>query len=356
MNYLKKLVALVMVLTLMFGVTAIGAEARATTKTPHYDDFMVIGDSYATGYRLPLKNGKYVRQTHGRRFSGSFPDLIAKGVGAKTYYNYAREGISSNEVRLWLDPDYQVPQFYAWASDRTIKNNMEGYKALAKQQKQIRIDAKKADLIVICIGANDLAYNAFLRQPLMVKGVAARTGNQVVQFALEGLQDTIAPLLADRQYQEAFTTVLDTMIRLNALEEFIAVMAESMLMAVPNFFQNWNAIMDELHAINPKAKIVVMGLFNGLDGMRLTPYSLVNLTKPLDLVFEAMNGVILDYNANHNYYTFVRTLGGVETPDWIPLTELLADPDNMHTNLNYCSHPTPAGHKWLAQQALNALR
>lgn len=101
----KKIVSVVMAVLMTVSVFAFSASA-ATKSGKRYRVITALGDSASSGYGLPdyQKYGQTV--IYEKRIANSYPDLLAKDLGAEKLYPYGVSGIRTTELRYLLDNNY----------------------------------------------------------------------------------------------------------------------------------------------------------------------------------------------------------------------------------------------------------
>lgn len=353
MKYIASLLlAICMVCAMVLPAFAAGTASKAKSgKT--YQTVTVIGDSLCTGYMIRKADGTYVDHTHGKRIKGSWTSRVAEGVGATTYNNYAREGSGTNEILRLLDKTFVPDDYFTDVSDAIIRKYFDGPEAFAKYQKQVRKDLKKSDLILLNAGSNDLFATVMtVIRKLMENDPTALSGPGV-RTTLAELDKTVQKLVGEGQLQEAWATVYSVLATIGLASDAVTAMVECAARGFMNFQKNWPKIAKKIHAINPDAKVVVIGLFNGARGMLAPPGTDMGLGMTMDPLFNGMNANIISTNALFHYYEYVD-ITGVEHAAWPSALELL-NFNKLYDYMMLCTHPTRNGHKWIAKKALKAI-
>ena len=346
------LLAFVMLLS-MGALTAFaqGASKAASGKT--YQTVTLIGDSLMTGYMIQKSDGTYVDHTHGKRIKASWPSRVADAVGATTYNNYAREGSGTNEILRLLDKNYVPDDYFTDVSNAIIRKYFDGPEAFAKYQKQVQVDLKHSDLILLNAGSNDLFATVMtVIRKLMENDPTALSGPGV-RTTLAELDKTVQKLVGEGEVQKAWATVYSVLATAGLAADVVSAMTECAARGYLNFQKNWPKVAKKIHAINPDAKVVVIGLFNGARGMLALPGTDIGLGAAMDPLFNGMNANIISTNALSHYYEYID-ITGVEHAAWPSALELL-DMNKLYGYMMLCTHPTKAGHKWIARKALNVI-
>ena len=345
------LLAFAMLLSMgMLTAFAQGASKAASGKT--YKTVTVIGDSLCTGYMIQKSEGTYVDHTHGKRIRASFPSRVADGVNATVYNNYAREGSGTNEILRLLEPDYVPDEYFRDVSNAVITKYFDGDKQFAAFQKKIQKDIHSSDLILLNCGSNDLfaTVNTVLRK--LMNDELDNVKSQFKRQVLLDLDATVTELIDDGQPAKAWATAYQVLSTINLADDAVDALLECAVKGYANFQKNWGRIATAIHEINPDATLVAISLFNGTQGLGAIPGTDASIGNLLDPIFVGMNARIVSFNAVHNYYTYVD-INGVEHAAWPSLTTLLSD--DFYTYMMLCTHPTKAGHKWIAKKVLKKI-
>lgn len=356
MKHWKRAVCLLTTWLLLISMCVLPSVAKMPSSKAasgrNYRTVTVIGDSLATGYMIRNSDGTYVEHTHGKRIRAAWPSRVADGVNATVYNNYAREGSGTNEILRLLDPDYEPEAYFREVSDRVVEKYFDGEAEFAKAQKQVRRDIQNSDLILLNCGSNDLfaTVNTVFRKLMnneldSVKATAKRK-------VLLKLKDTVDALVAEGQTAKAWTTIYQVLSTINMADDAVEALLECATRGYMNFQKNWGRIAKTIHDINPDARVVVISLFNGTQGLGALPGTNVSLGNVLDPIFEGMNARIVNYNAVHNYYRYID-ITKVEHPAWPDVATMLSG--DMYGYMMLCTHPTRDGHKWIANKVLKAI-
>lgn len=356
MTRMKKLCCLLLTLVMMLSTGLLTAFAK--TDKPVYNTMAVVGDSVATGFCIFLPDGTQIgKATHGNRIEGSYPDLVCKGLGLKDYYNYSREGLSSIEFRRLFDKNYAPNEEDLVISDSLIEKYCEGAARWEQQRKEIKRDLKKSDLIIVNFGSNDIFAYAMRRVYAAMDGTYTTKLDAQKRAALVQADKTVQKLLDNGKIYEAWATVYQTALTLDIVEATISVLNKCIFNGAKHFCENWDPVLNRIHKINPDAKMIVVGLFNGLEGLYLTnDFKAVDLGKIiLGPAIDVMNAHVKAYNAVHNYYTIVD-ISDVDTPAWPGALELAKNMDSLSWNLMVNTHPSNAGHVQISKKILKVLK
>lgn len=355
MKRVKMVLSLVLALCTVVTMAIPSFAARPTSGAKSGKDYKtvtVIGDSLATGYMIQNPDGTYVDHTHGKRIRAAWPSRVADSVNATTFYNYAREGSGTNEILRLLDPEFDPDPYFAEVSDKVVDKYFDGEVEFAKAQKQVRKDIRNSDLILLNGGSNDLfaTVNTVLRK--LVNNELDSVKSQAKRKVLLQLKETVDRLVAEGQPAKAWATAYQVLSTINMADDAVEALLECATRGYLNFQKNWGQIAKTIHDINPDAQVVVISLYNGVQGLGALPGTNVSLGNALDPVFDGMNARIVSCNAVHNYYRYID-IAKVEHPAWPDLKTMLSG--DMYGYMMLCTHPTRDGHKWIANKVLKAI-
>ena len=321
MKQLKTKLATVFLAVLMAAVCMVPSFAAAKT----YRTYAVLGDSIPTGYSLP-----------GYRFAGkatavwpvvpgSYPEHVKWGAHASHIYMMAHSGYRTADIRRVLDPSFRGDYFNGRRLP-TYPDSMEVNEAkLNKLRNEVIRHIEQSDLITLNVGGNDVFQFLLILRDMIREDRAA----------VEELQDL--PALSPE-------TTLKDIRQLAGNSETLYRILEMELKSVQDFYTNFDAIVRRIHEINPRARLLVLGVYNPLDNFKVGGVSANLLIEP---VMESYNTYYRSGCQYRKYYQFVP-LRDIDT--YVSAGRFFENPD-MPVDI----HPTKTGHRQIAQQILAAL-
>ena len=321
MKQFKTKLATVLLAVLMAAVCVVPSFAAAKT----YRTYAVLGDSIPTGYSLP-----------GYRFAGkatavwpvvpgSYPEHVKWGVHASHIYMMAHSGYRTADIRRVLDPSFRGDYFNGRRLP-TYPDSMEVNEAkLNKLRNEVIRHIEQSDLITLNVGGNDVFQFLLILRDMIREDRAA----------VEELQDL--PALSPE-------TTLKDIRQLAGNSETLYRILEMELKSVQDFYTNFDAIVRRIHEINPRARLLVLGVYNPLDNFKVGGVSANLLIEP---VMESYNTYYRSGCQYRKYYQFVP-LRDIDT--YVSAGRFFENPD-MPVDI----HPTKTGHRQIAQQILAAL-
>lgn len=344
---------LAMLMAVSFALPAFAASASQAKSGKSYKTVTLLGDSISTGYMIQNDDGTYVDHTHGKRIKASWTSRVAEGVNCVNYNNYSREGSGTNELIRLLDPNFTPDPYFQEVSDAIVRKYFDGEEEFAKMQKQVQIDLKNSDLVFMNCGSNDLFATVMTVIKNLMAGTSDTGASSYRSQMLQKMDESVRKYVAQGEVEKAWATIYQVASILNLGAETVEALTECALRGYMNFQKNWGTLATLVHNANPDAKVVVVSLFNGARGMGALPGTDIGIGAALDVFFQGMNARIVSFNATHHYYTYVD-INGVDTAEWPGITELL-NFNKLYDYMMLCTHPTKAGHKWIAKKVLKAI-
>lgn len=317
MKTLKRTIAVL--LTLILVSSSFVCFAADSEKQYHkYEKSVLLGDSLASGFR----DYDYI-MTEFTYIEDSYAAYLAKDLGVEQYTPMACPGFRTIELRTMLEDDYVSNDPYLF--EAVPHHSAE--EILAKRD-EMRQAITEADLITIAIGGNDWgAYLGWVMEDFLEENPLPEEFETALReyLANASLEDNIIKIMVD--LAKTF----------NAVDEFLQIMPKAIEYAFSTLHENWPIIVEDIYRMNPDVTLVAVGMFNTTLSTPEGEPDNVAVPDPLAVQVEQM---MIDYgnkpmveNQEKYGYIYVDTTGTiVET-----------------------SHPTPAGHRHIADRILEAL-
>ena len=347
--------------------------------------YFCIGDSIATGYLSEQSdadikdvNIAYVRRD-GETTTNAYPTMIADGLGLNVrsnpfgyfgnsntqkdadawswnqgsyqFYNYARDGLTSHEIRLLFDPSYynQMTEEEKNISDNVIldgdftKLGMTGFRQM---QKHAPTDLAQSDIITMWFGSNDLLFYV-LQTTLAIVNDDSITGAVNAALATVGMGGALDALVNAAGLVGKLPLVL-------------ATLTVQSTKANAAFAENWDAILKIINDIKkPTAKIYVGDIYNSNAGLKFTSTDQFRIGQLLGFSSQQINSVINNTSAYRSTYTVVHTAGVEEyLPEWEPIDQWgsALEQGYFYTMFMVTAHPRKNGQIYLANEFLKAMK
>lgn len=391
MKNMKRLIAALMAAVIIATLSGISAFATKTypgvedARELGYQSYLVFGDSIATGY-LSEQSGTDMKQINiaqtlrdGETTTNAYPTMIADALGLDVkdnpfgyfgnqntqsnndawswkkdhyaFYNYARDGLTSHEFRLLLDPSYynQMTEEEKNISDNIIidgnftKRGRSGFK---KMQQHIHQDIKQADVFTVWFGSNDLLF-------YVLQTTLAVVNDNSITAAVNGALATLG-------LGGALDALINTAVLVGKLPIVLATMVTQSNKANAAFAENWDAFMGQLIAEKkPEAKIYCGDIYNSNAGLKFTSTSQFRFGELLSFSANEINNVIRNTSKYRSQYTVVHT-AGVEPllPEWAPIDQWqqALDDGYFYTMFMATAHPQREGQIYLANEFVKAMK
>lgn len=347
--------------------------------------YFCFGDSIATGYLTEQSDvnvkdvaiGQTLRD--GETTYGAYPTMIAEALGLDVrsnpfgyygkgntsndkdawswkqpsyqFYNYARDGLTSHDVRRMLDPSYynQMTEEEKDISDNiTVDGDFtkRGMSGFVQMQKHVRQDLAQADIITMWFGSNDLLFYVLQTTLTIVndQSLTAAVNGALNMFGIGG----------------AFDALINTAALIGKMPLVLANLAIQSTKANNNFAENWDAILKIINDVKkPTAKIYVGDIYNSNAGLKFTSTDQFRIGQLLGFSSMQINNVIRNTSAYRNTYTVVNT-SGVEQylPDWEPIDQWqkALDEGYFYTMFMVTAHPRLNGQIYLANEFVKAMK
>lgn len=330
---MKRLIAALVAVLTLTAVLSMSSFAATEKTVKKYNVYTVLGDSVAAGYSHPGYDINHdFNKIEWNLVPNTYPDIVGKAVKAKTIHQLAHSGYRTTDLRALLYNDYNgdgmSPLRLPSINNDARHLNVDRLNVLrAAFQK----DISQSNLITLNIGINDST------QPLMITMETLGADIGVLGNQLMAVLDP-------------FNYVKNTLNNLNTLAvdaQFYAALAQAELNSFRAFSENFDAIIYRIHELNPKAKLVVIGLYNASENDTI-PSGGIGI--PIGDIFGSLYANMNNYMqnespyANQGYYTFVDTWG---------ISSHMNDPESpMFRGDN---HPTLKGHRQIADRIFAVL-
>ena len=346
----RKILAALLALIMAFGLASAAVSAAPRHKYPVYT---CLGDSVSTGFGLPYYNkyGKmYIPFT---KVEGAYPTLVARGVGAKTFYPLSIPGYRSADIRYLLDdsrkPDWVLKDGSALMSGGTIsEENLNRWRPMYQE------DVKKADLITLDIGYNDI----WLPTISCIYDIAADGRYDGTMDALIAqLKTNDIDALSDVDVRKA--VINNAISYLNAWVRhplkwayYMAQWTSAVRKWMFDYSLNYKAIVDRIYELNPNATVVLVGMYNPFNGWDVIgdDNALQKALQPYINTFNHEKQVCADRYPGKAVYVDVTGTELISNKTTLPLLENVRYDDS-----GFNPHPSAEGHRYIAGKILSAL-
>lgn len=319
----KQVLCLVLALALLASFSAVFAESSV----PHYDTYVCLGDSIASGF------GPDADSRHGcEKVEHAYHTKVAKAVGAKEFIQLAYPAMRTHELRDMLDESYEGDTAMYALMSFVDDHSMEEWRSMYTEA------IKKADLITLDIGTND-----FFSIPLFTMLAALRAESPL---DLSYITDKVDPETSTGKF---ITKIAGLAAEGANLPTAVPTYLTTLQSCCQAFMENWDAICGMIYELNPDVKLVAVGRMNPFYTVKITDKDLIQVGHALDVISATMNTFVKYQSAYASRYTYVDVMG-TECYQVPALTD-----DNFLANLTVNVHPTHAGHEYMTSQILKAL-
>ena len=346
-----KLVSLVMVLAILFSVSATTISAAAQSiEHDHTEEntdekiYVSLGDSMTNGYGLPGYDGNTGVEDYG---NGSYANTFADHINADKHYQLAMSAMRSEDLHWLLEVDYnddavlEVIQtladdqkYYAenieafnalWYSvftngdywtwfelvnnyrfdvaayciegkDNGGKFSVDAAKKTYTDVEALKIVAahyqnavKSADVISLAMGNGNFGVFGFGR----LTGVIGFTVNDAEKYAVENALRECSPEMQAKVLElkaELEGIVVDYLAGMNLDEATAAEMTEVLMYIAISYVLNYAGSVEAILQLNPNADIILVGLMNTFASSNDSDEA--SIGDLFELIFEPLNAYI----------------------------------------------------------------
>ena len=356
MKHTRRILSLVLVLVMIF---ALCATAFADKSYEPYKNYMCVGDSIAAGCGL-TKDGSeaYFDQNTDDYTTVYNPDYLYFGydfAAVPTAYHsivaealdanlmqYARSGLRAVEFRYFLDGvynEYDEDQFWdnsVFDTDGNGTFTLSDLDAIDEQMNYKKA-IKEADVLSINVGSNDVFSIALGCMSVLTSDSENETLKNIKDYLNKGGNIGVA-----------FGKLIEYYETMGKLAELAASLTETFTRSYKQYVENYSAILEKVYELNPDITVVAVGVFNPFSHFKLSSDSKLDLSAIASPLVKAVNNYLkLQTTKYDNLY--YADIVGTETYD------MSYDDTYFWQYFSFKVHPTLAGHKYIAQQILNAL-
>lgn len=248
-----------------------------------YKKYVSLGDSIANGIgeNNPGVN-KYMYRT-----PGAYPDRIANEVNAELT-QLACGGMRTVELRACLEDDYYMPDEFANNFSRSKIQEIRSLYAPA---------IADADLITLNIGLNDIMTYALLRAKAATSALGVTIDN------------SIAALEQNGEYTAALVKLLETVKTVDKYGNIVKAVIDGLYDGYTRFDKNWDAVIGDIYELNPDVTLMVAGVYNPFDHLKIADSLHLELGKAADGIMELINCKIKYDCPYSGKYIFVDIMG-----------------------------------------------
>ncbi len=267
----KKIIAVLSLIAIMVSALSVSALAADRSNVKQYPNYVLLGDSVASGFGLPDYNRRGKVLTYNTKIEGSYGTLVARAVGATkskggTYFPGGYPGFTSAIFRYCLTDNY-YPREWEINQLENFSYNEYTPAVLNRERAEIRRAVANADLITVDLGVNDTWYST-----IALVYEIAKYGTVVGQDPRKTLAEELAT------YGSWGTVARNAMYYLAGFAEHPELWATFWGWWVDNlstyFLQyqaNFNAIMEGIFQLNPDVTVVNLASGNSFRCLSVIP-------------------------------------------------------------------------------------
>ena len=337
-------VLLALVLLAGFGV-CFAADAEASDLR-----YVSLGDSVANGYGTEgyFENGNNTVRGYKTKLPYAFPTMVARDLGidvaSENFQQLAFSGFRPEELHHVLDAsypgdDYTRLYFY---EDPLLERCGGG---INRMRAEFAEYISEADIITLNIGANN--FGTFMQMQIS----RYQDGKEPMDVTIP---NSLSALLRTPEWEAFEADALTKLGDAGTAVGLIDLLIRSLRYTYVGFKTHFDASMDCIYKLNPDADVVVVGLYNMLEGVHLTN-DMINIGAIVKGFMQLVNLHMKALCPHAKDYTFVDVMG----------TEIFGLPGNLLDedfipaitgNYGIAVHPNERGQRFIADRVLNALQ
>ncbi len=340
-KFVKRALAMALAVIMLVSVLGVAAFADRNEKLPQYKTYTVLGDSNASGYGTDAyfeNAGSTESVKEGDLIAGSYPAIVADALGCETVYVHSHSGWRTNEFLYMIEPgSIEYSDFFLHALGFVADSTLAGEGAA------IVADIKKADLISIDFGSNDI-YSYTLYETYGMH-----------EDELNAMLDDMNAISADPSV--FFNQLLTAADKLGILKQLVADFKANLDKNTAVFEANIATVVEKVRELNPDAKILMMGVFCPISfDLRVNHEVILDFKSNSDKRMKSINAYLKNECPVKDEYTFVDItktecygFGALDTQKLIALDE------NVKYSAVKMVHPNESGHVYIANQILDTM-
>ena len=347
---IKMLLSFIMVIAMVVTMS-VGAFAATADNVQQYETYTFIGDSIAAGHSLD-DYYSYGAYGDGHLIKDSYAQIVNDAVGATDVRCDAMQGMNTVALRYLLDDTYEMDAITSMLVPMltSYRYTADSY---AGMRDQFTTDIADSDLITIGIGSNDLMYATMID---LFKLVGRDLGIGNYPTERECLTKLIEMANEYGTVGEVFAQLLTYVQQADKMAQFLKIVVEDITNAQNTYTENIGVIMDKIHALNPDATVVFVGLYNPVRDMGISEDIDLSVGHVADTLIINWNTITKCTLAAKNYSNFkFASVWDTEVYECFNISDALSFSSDFFSAISHCVHPTVNGHAYIANQILKVL-
>jgi len=311
---MKRTICAIISLVLIFSL-CVPAYAATPENVQQYDVYTSFGDSIPSC--ADWEPDAYTNLRFEEK-EGTYPALIKNYLGAK-HNSWSYGGFTTRELCYMLDANYELDEYAFMFTGKKCKTEID------EKREYIKKDIEESDVITINIGANDIFSLS------VIKAIYGMQEYPYLETGIDELDSTVKTVLTISSLVNSLTYAMES--------DYL------------QFYENMGNILCTIKKMNPDAEIILIGIYNPIEGMPLNTDSEVELGNLFALFTERVNIAISSF-ANIYNCKYVDING---TPTALSEEyESLSD-DGLLNDFIYAMHPSRNGHQYIAEKVISIL-
>lgn len=290
-KFMKK--AITIILTCVMAFSAVTCFAADGKQYYDYGTYVLLGDSVASGH-----NDLVYVDSEFKRVEDSYGAFVADELGVE-YIPMACPGTRTIDMRYMLEDDFQADDY--------LFHDAHDVEVMKTRIPEYRKAISEAGLITLGVGGND--FGTFLTWVIADELEKYESCADYVK----ALRDLMEQGGADNDILANLDKAIELAKLMGAMPELMQVLPKAIKYGIENFAKNWDIVIEDILALNPDVKLLVIGMFdNGVKNEEDAAASEAGTTVPSigQMVVDAAN-TPMNEGAKKYGYTFVDTTGTI---------------------------------------------
>lgn len=290
-KFMKKAITIILTCVMAFG--AVNCFAADGKQYYDYGTYVVLGDSVASGH-----NDLVYVDSEFKRVDDSYGAYVADELGVE-YLPMACPGTRTIDMRYMLEDDFPADDY--------LFHDAHDVEVMKTRIPEYRKAISEAGLITLGVGGND--FGTFLTWVIADELEKYESCADYVK----ALRDLMEQGGADNDILANLDKAIELAKLMGAMPELMQVLPKAIKYGIENFAKNWDIVIEDILALNPDVKLLVIGMFdNGVKNEEDAAASEAGTTVPSigQMVVDAANTPMKE-GAKKYGYTFVDTTGTI---------------------------------------------
>lgn len=233
--------------------------------------YLSIGDASVTGFGLEAYDDEEENNGYKDKIEGTFSYEYAKSLGIDVEKQYEQIGISglrAEDILYLLDETFLLDEY----GEKVIAPKLKEI-GLEDLRRSYREEIENADLISMGFGFNEITeyvaaqLKGYIKSTKQEKPYEIDWSRYVDEETEAKIQDVLARLKEELKNNGMGT--INIYLRELDIADIASVAIESYVYAYVSFALNYSKILNTIHEWNPEAQVLLIGMYNPMEGISL---------------------------------------------------------------------------------------